>query len=119
MLTFLEIILWLLAGLPVLLVLVMLVAGCFGEYSHRRMLGRLAQTLCPRCGQSLGRAAIMPGQERWALRMKETRKKHPGVKLLTVAEREIECPSCGCRLYFYPSSEVLETESLVGKKDRA
>jgi hypothetical protein len=40
------------------------------------------------------------------------RKAHPGIKFRIIAEWEVECPKCGCKLYFHPTSRRMAKESM-------
>jgi len=85
---FLYYALWILAALAALSILLVGTAVALGQYLLCRSLRIAAARLCPKCGNPIGRGAV-------------------------VAEWEIECPQCGLRFYFYPGKNRIETASVL------
>ena len=115
MMPFLQVVLWLLAALPFALLVFALAAATVGWRGPQRSIKIGSGSPCPKCQKAVGRTAVLEAKERYSKKVQELRKAHPGVKLRLVAEWEIQCPHCGCKFYFYPEGNRIETESILAR----
>jgi hypothetical protein len=115
MLNVLQILLWVLVGIPFLLILLVFAAAMYGAYAHRCSIKIASMTACPNCGKVVGHSPVMAAIKRLEDKYAELRKQHPGVKFRIVAELEIHCPNCTAIFYFYPDGNKIERHSRFPK----
>jgi hypothetical protein len=109
--TFLQVTLWILVGVPFVVLALVLTGAAIGWRGHQRSIAIASTSPCPNCGKAVGRPAVLAAKDRFSKIIQERMKAHPGVKYRIVAEWEIECPHCGCKFYFYPEGNRIETVS--------
>ena len=112
MITIFQLGLWALIALLFLLILLVFAGAAFGHYSLQRAISVAANAPCPKCGSIVGRIAVLSGRERYAQKIQDMLKQHPGVKFRQIAEWEVDCPHCGFRRFYYPGSKKFETTSI-------
>src|ERR1700733_7757557 len=113
--TTIQILLWGLVALPFLLLLLVLAAIGYGQYSFQKTIKFAANSLCPKCGAVIGKAAILAGRGGFSKKVAAMMKERPGVKFRIVAEWEMDCPQCGMKFYFYSAERKFETTSRFAK----
>ncbi len=105
----LESLLWLALIVPVLIVALALTGAGYGAYSLRKSIIYAAEAPCPRCGEVIGREAVMLAKQEFAEKIRRLREENPGVRFRIVAEWEIRCSSCGGTVFFSPQNNRIET----------
>jgi hypothetical protein len=108
--TTLIFVLWALAALPILLIILVLAAVAYGQYSLWRSIRFASAALCPKCGETIGRAAVLAAKERYREDIQERMKRHPGVKFRLIAKWKVECPACSFSFFFYPAVNKIAGE---------
>ena len=109
--TILQIVLWVLVGLPAGIAVLVLAAACYGAYSLRKSIRLAAEAKCPHCGATLGREAVVKAKKKFEEQAEQTRRDNPGVKLRVVAEWSIECPTCARTSFFTPQGNEISAQS--------
>jgi predicted RNA-binding Zn-ribbon protein involved in translation (DUF1610 family) len=107
--TFLHVVFWTLVALPLVLLALALVGGTLGHFSLQKSIKIAAESLCPKCGQVIGRAAVQAAIKRQAEALRSIMKQYlrPRIK----AVWRIECPHCGATLPFHPDENRFEEPS--------
>jgi len=115
-LSFFQVVLWSLVAIPFLLLLLVLGAAVVGQCSLRLSIRMASTSPCPKCGGIVGRDAVLAARKAYSEKVREMMQQHTGVMFRQVAEWQIECPRCSFRVYFYPSSNKLETVSIFANQ---
>jgi DNA-directed RNA polymerase subunit RPC12/RpoP len=112
MLSLFQALLWSLVAIPLLLLLLVLGVAITGHHSLRRSIKMASTCRCPKCGNIVGRDAVLAAKEAYGQKVREMMQQHPGVMFRLVAEWQLGCPRCSFKFYLYPNSNKIETVSI-------
>jgi predicted RNA-binding Zn-ribbon protein involved in translation (DUF1610 family) len=107
--TLLQVILWALVALPFLLVALALVGATCGHFSLQKSIKAAANHPCPRCGELIGREAVLAAIDRKAQEVSNIMKQYLRPRVRPVWS--IVCPHCGAALLFHLNENRLEGPS--------